>query len=424
MFRIMIIVTALLIVSAALPLTASDDDPVVVINEDGSQVTTTVRTENGKTITTVKTVRPDGSSKTVVTTAGAQSAGGAVSTAKAGADDDYTPFITGYAGIGRYYWKNFNLSGDAPIDQESTPYTMKKAYVRADLFIFNMGLEYLTSQLFNTEEVTREDDIDEENDRLAKQMRYFAGLGFGSYEIKANISFKKFAGVMRSNGVNLTGWSYSGQNIPVIYYPGDGTYLELDKGAEVGTFTVVRDYELVLSRRFSRYVSYDLGLRYMNYKSPQFFKFGEDQYSSISSDINAVIMNEFQVYTLSSGVDARTRNRWGLMFGTYFPACFGVYGYKNDYFDIKPAFTSYLVTGRGKIYTGLEYDHLRLEVGFDYTYLYSAPISRSAKLKQDLFYYSSEDGSPGTVARGTKMSISSDRIEVFYGVYFHAMLMF
>lgn len=344
-------------------------------------------------------------------------------------DKPYNPFITAYAGIGYYRWHTFNhlfeSSTHQPLEQKIDPYIMKKFYVKADLWIINAGLEYLTSKFTDFSGITKEENLSEEDTPLAKYLKFFAGVEIWGMKITFNTSFKKFRGTMKSNGIK----TLSAGIIPVYYYPEKGSYVQLNPGDEISWYTMVSDYELLFSfligrkKSYGFIMSYDIGFRYIQYKAPQKIRFGSSG-MSLGSDITAVMMTEYQIYNLSLGFNIAYKWKSGLYLEYTLPAVLGLHDFKNSYIDPDLEYPfNYTAGGRGKLCIGYKMKHVKIEGGIDYSYYISNSLG-PAKLKKDITYQSETDGSVGTATKGSTAEINTQRLELFWGVYLHAYIMF
>jgi len=302
---------------------------------------------------------------------------------------------------------------------------MKKFYVKADLWLINFGIEYLTSRFTDFEGITEEQSVEGKNDPIAKYMRLFSGISIGNVELKGNVSFKKFQGTLKSNGIKID----NGYTKPVYYYPEHGDVVPLEPGDEITWFSIVKDYELVLSlggnkkRRYGGYGSYDIGARYTNFTAPQKLRFSNDRYTALVSDVTAVMLTEYHLYSLSLGWNVGYTTRALLYYEFYFPAVLGFHRFENSYMDVRPKYPyNYTVSGRGKICMGFDLKHVKIEGGVDYTYFYSNTMA-STKLKQEIDYLSEADGTPGNLPQGSKVQVAASRLELFWGVYVQAYIL-
>ncbi|HSV95926.1 MAG: hypothetical protein MUC76_12270 [Spirochaetes bacterium] len=348
------------------------------------------------------------------------------------AEMPYDPFITAYAGTGYYYWNDLSglieSSGEKAVEQKVEPYVMKKFYVKADLWIFNAGIEYLTSRFTDMGNITEEQSAEEQQDPLARYMRFFSGLQLGGVELKGNLTYRKFQGALKSLGMK----PYDGTPpiLPVLYYPANGPKQELAKGDEAPWSTVVRDYEIVLSipmnerRRRGMFTSYEIGGRYTSYSAPQKLRFTDPEAAPGDTYFSAVMQTTYHIYSLSVGYRTRYQTISDVYVEFYAPGVFGFHRFENDYLDARPKYPfNFTATGRGHLCLGYDLKHVRLEGGIDYTY-YCSYSKADVKLKEDIDYYSERTGDPVTLTQGSKAEVSAMRLELFWGVYLQAYILF
>lgn len=347
----------------------------------------------------------------------------------AGEEKAYRPFITAYAGIGWYYWNDysslFEMTNKNALKQKVDPYIMKKFFVKADLWLVNFGIEYLTSKFTNFEGITEERDIETKNDPIAKYLRLFSGISLFGVEIKGNVSFKKFQGTLESNGIKAD----NGAIIPVRFYPENGAYVDLDPGEEVSWYSIVKDYELLIAfggtrrHRYGGYGSFDIGARYINFQAPQKLRFSEEGGMPLLSDITAVMITEYHIYNITFGMNTGYAWRSGIYTEFYFPAVLGMHRFENSYLKVDPKYPyNYTASGRGKLCLGYDLKHVRIEGGIDYSY-FLCNTKASSRVKKQIDYLSEENGDPGTIPQGSKVEVSASRLELFWGFYVHAYIL-
>ncbi|MGV7928193.1 MAG: hypothetical protein AB2L13_04670 [Spirochaetota bacterium] len=342
----------------------------------------------------------------------------------------YDPFITAYAGLGYYYWNNlsglFEYGGQKAVEQKVEPYKMKKFYVKADLWIINAGIEYLTTRFTDMGNITEEQSAEEQKDPLARYMRFFSGIAIGGYELKANVAFRKFQGTLKSLGMEAD----DGTEFPVIYYPSRGPSQELDEGMEAPWSTIVKEYEIVLSvpmgerRRRGLFMSYDIGGRYMNFSAPQKMRFGAEDMPAVASDFTNIMQTRYHIYSISFGLNMHYQWMSDIYMDLYAPGVLGFHRFENHYLSARPKYPfNFTATGRGHLCLGYDLKHVKVEGGIDYTYYYSLSQA-DVKLKQDVDCYSEEDGLIRTLPQGSKVEVSAQRLEIFWGVYLQAYILF
>ena len=342
----------------------------------------------------------------------------------------YDPFITAYAGLGYYYWNNLSglveYGGQKAVEQKVEPYKMKKFYVKADLWIINAGIEYLTTRFTDMGDITEEQSAEEQKDPLARYMRFFSGIAIGGYELKANVAFRKFQGTLKSLGMEPD----DGSGIePVYYYPARGDGVILNEGDEVPWSSIVKEYEMVLSipmgekRRRGLSMSYDIGARYMTFSAPQRLSLEEADNPGIDSSYMAVMQTRYHIYSASFGLNMHYQWMSDIYMDLYAPGVLGFHRFENRYLSARPKYPfNFTATGRGHLCLGYDLKHVKVEGGIDYTYYYSYSMAK-VKLKRDVNTYGEYTGDPETLTAGSKYQVDASRLEIFWGVYLQAYIL-
>lgn len=347
------------------------------------------------------------------------------------AEKPYDPFITAYAGLGYYYWNNLSglveFGDDKVVEQKVDPYKMKKFYVKADLWLINAGIEYLTTRFTDLGDITEEQSAEEQRDPLARYMRFFSGIAIGGYELKANVAFRKFQGTLKSLGMEPD--DGASPEVPVYYYPARGAGVILAEGDEVPWSSIVKEYEMVLSvpmgekRRRGLSMSYDIGARYMTFSAPQRLSLELADNPSIDTTYLAVMQTRYHIYSASFGLNMHYQWMSDIYMDFYAPGVLGFHRFENRYLSARPKYPfNFTATGRGHLCLGYDLKHVKVEGGIDYTYYYSYSMAK-VKLKRDMWAYSEWDGVDTQLYSGEKYNVESSRLEIFWGVYLQAYIL-
>lgn len=340
-----------------------------------------------------------------------------------------------YGGYGYFGWKMISTSdylglftggesGGLGYTHNSTPFIVKRYGVKSNLWIFSLGLDYLSDKLALPTEYDRNEDLEKNRDRRAQQLKLLSGLRFGNMMLHGNVTYREFNSTITSHGQR----DYTGAIIgPLNYYPKSGSLIQLQPGDKLSWYTQYTQYEVKLETMF-QFGSMDFGLKIMQFEAPSEI--------SISTRYPNHGMGSFLMYTHNTlysvfvGFKSLTRLGGNFYLGTYNPLDLGFGGYKAkcNYFEsgsYNPmAFNSILASSVGTFSLQYLCPHVKVEAGLDYGFYYAWANLRETKLKQAIDYYDDYSHSMITANAGDKVDLSITRMELFWGLYLSACLYF
>lgn len=338
-----------------------------------------------------------------------------------------------YGGYGYYRWKMMSMeslvdmfSSGTPstglrFDHDATPYTVKKYGFKSNLLIFSVGLDYLGDKFGLPTESDSEKDLQDRENKKAKQLRYLSGISFGKMSFEFNVTRRDFNSTITSEGY----MPLSGPIQPIYYYTEHDGLKYLNAGDETAWYTTYTDYEGKLAWKNNGGVL-EFGARYVRYDAPT-----ELRISSGGSDGDVLMYTENKMVSLFMGAGGLAHIAGDFYFHFYIPVNMAGYYYaESDYFEVKnkKPFSkdtlSFTTSSAGNFSLAYILSHLKLEAGMDYGMYFSQLMLTDAKLKQQVTYPDSISGSPVTVNAGDSARIEAKRLEFFWGFYLHASAYF
>ncbi len=336
-------------------------------------------------------------------------------------DESQNPWIEVYAGLGYYNWKlsyNTGLSGGTSFDNSTQPFILKKFDIRSNLKIIQLGLNYFTNRFDNALNTTDESDVVRENDPLARQLAMFAGLTLGPVVVTTDAKFRKFQGTLRSNGIER----FDGTRAPVRLYAESGP-VDIPEGMEVTWYSTVKDYTLKAGLPWTRKTgvnfSMEFGGRMVQYSSPT--EIGITTHSGMPAmKTTALFVSDITQYFV--GMSFWVNYTWasGIYWEWFVPAYLGANKLENSYLEMGPGNT-YTFSSTGRMATGYQSGHVRIELGLDYDYFISTS-SYTSRVRKDIEYYNIQGAGFQQIDAGTQVDTKMTRMELFWGVYLHATL--
>ena len=335
-------------------------------------------------------------------------------------DNEYRdPWIEAYAGLGYYCWDLSYLSGGNLFDNDIDPFILKKFELRGNLRLLKLGLNYFTSRFDDMFNTTDEADVAKENDPLARQLAMLAGIELGPVVISADAKFRKFQGTITSNGKDLSG----GGSVESIVYTSSGPEY-LAKGDRLTWYSMVRDYTLKVGTPWRRKTGFnfamEFGARMVEYASPVMIDVAE-HIGTGSGHTTGLFVSDITQYFI--GFSFWMNYTWanGFYWDWALPAYLGANRLENPYLDMGPGNT-YTFSSSGKLASGYRTGNVRFELGFDYDFFISNSMYTS-RLKRNVAYYTPL-GDPAIMSAGAQVDSEFVRMEIFWGIYLHATVMF
>jgi len=171
-------------------------------------------------------------------------------------------------------------------------------------------------------------------------------------------------------------------------------------------------------------MSYDIGGRYMNFSAPQKMRFGAEDMPAVASDFTNIMQTRYHIYSISFGLNMHYQWMSDIYMDLYAPGVLGFHRFENRYLSARPKYPfNFTATGRGHLCLGYDLKHVKVEGGIDYTYYYSYSMAK-VKLKRDVNTYGEYTGDPETLTAGSKYQVDASRLEIFWGVYLQAYILF
>ena len=338
-----------------------------------------------------------------------------------------------YGGYGYFGWKMISTSDYISIftGQESPglgyshnadPFIVKRYGAKSNIWIFSVGLDYLSDKLSLPTEYDKNDNLDKtEEDRRAQQLKLLSGLRFGNIMIHGNVLYREFNSTITSHGVR----DIYGKVAPLQYYPKSGAPILLNPGDEFSWYTRYTQYEAKLEMMYP-FGSMDFGLKIIQFEAPSELRINTGLPDPSMG--NVLMYTHNTMYSVFFGFKSLSRIAGNFYLGTYTPVDLGFGGYraKSDYFEAGSynpmSFTSILASSVGTFSLQYLRPHVKIEGGLDYGFYYAWANLRDTKLKQDLQFYDDYDNTLKTAKAGESVDLSITRMELFWGLYLSACL--
>jgi len=337
-------------------------------------------------------------------------------------------WIYAFAGYGYYDWKMMNTNDFTKLFTKQTigldythnaePFIVKKYGIRANVLLLSVGFDYLGNK-WPSFDKSDEDKFRNTGNNHLQQLRYFSGLSFGSYIFVFDYLSRDFKSTITSRGMS----TFSNTNVPFYYYPEkDSPYL-LANGDKISWNALDSEYEVRVDKKFTLSIM-SFGLRYVTYDAPT-----QLHLTTIGSSGNDLLMytkNEF--YYLFFNFKHLNHIAGDFYYSLSLPISIsGVYASKNRYFDtgLNPYShgTSYALASAGSLSLQYLLSHLKIETGFDYSFNTSYLMKTEIRTKNDLTY-TDQSGGSALIPAGSQVSLTGQRIEIFWGMYVHVVAFF
>jgi len=342
-----------------------------------------------------------------------------------------------YGGYGYFGWKMISTSDYIGIftgeespglgyTHNAEPFIVKRYGVKSNLWIFSVGLDYLSDKLSSPTEYDRNADLEKNQDRKAQQLKLLSGLHLGGVTLHANVTYREFNSTITSQGQR----DYSGNLVPLTYYPKSGDPILLQPGEEFSWYTQFTQYEVKLETTFP-WGAQDFGLKVMQFEAPSELNISTSFTSSAGHASGDVLMyTKNTMYSIFYGIKSLSRLAGNFYLSTYTPMDLGFGGNRAtcEYFEagsLNPlSFNRIFASSAGTIALQYLRPHVKVEAGLDYGLYYSMITLNDTELKKDISFYDDMDNTMVTAKAGDKVNLRLTRIEVFWGLYAAACLYF
>lgn len=391
-------------------VTTNGNRTVTVTSEPGK--TTTVETVNGKTV------------RTVTATEGTASA--AKNPDEEKMNDEDSAVILAKIGYGVSKWNISPLERKINGDKSSYTYTSESFYTKRfdlnlRLWFLKGGMEYLTSNIREWGGFSRDDAKmqSQAQDSKMRQFDIFGGLKIFDTTIKTELLLRQFSNTLISRGV----YNYSdpANPPPVYYYSKSGNEIELKKGDRLQWNSLYQQYDVRMISQRNKYFISEMGIQYAIYDAPTEYNISYDRKTYSGTPLPLLIHTTLYSYNMVMGV--RYRNYFGsyVYLQVFTPVTFGTSRFANPYFKTKYGY-SFASTGDISLNFATGFTHLEAGVEGRFVTMQSFNFSDTST-KRDI-NVRMDNGTGETLPKGTKISYTSMRDDLFYGAYVKAGLFF
>ncbi|MBP7583604.1 MAG: hypothetical protein KBA61_06200 [Spirochaetes bacterium] len=296
--------------------------------------------------------------------------------------------------------------------------------MKSTIWIFSLGLDYLSDRLSLPTEYDKNEDLEKTGDNRARQLKLLSGLRFGNYTVHANVLFREFNNSITSHGIR----DYDGNVLPLTYYPKSGDRMDLQPGESISWYTRYTEYEVKIEQRVG-WGNVDYGLKVMRFEAPSEINISP---ADSGASGNILMYTDNTLYSVFVGFKSLSHLWGGFYLGSYTPMDLGYGGYRArcDYFEAGSynpfSFSnrSHQVSSAGTISLQFLQPHVKVEAGLDYGFYLSLATLRDVKLEKSVTFLDEFDQYPHTVNAGERVDLEIMRIEFFWGLYISACLYF
>jgi hypothetical protein len=315
----------------------------------------------------------------------------------------------GRLGLGLVNWIVPNTGLDL-FKSKIDPYFMKRAEVDfANLYGFELGLNYLSSSLLNFAGFQQEKEVISKEEEFARSIAVDIQRSvLKGWEVRSSTKFSEFTGKV---GIKK-GATYAGKAVDFMpYYDLGGNIYILKVGKDMTWQTTMQDTEVLLIQSKSRGTYSGFGIRYISYQAPIVYSMTDIERAFVVSDVQLLNF----VYEFNYGIDF-SKSVWAEI---SIPVIVGFNHVETGFFKAPSGFSlrNASLSSIGKFSLNYKNKRLSVKLLFEYAYFHNL-FTGFAKLKKTLYRDINEDGHPTNPQEaGTRISYDGSRAEAILGYY-------